>query len=37
MAVLSDFDDIRPYSDEELRQALDDLLSDRQFKRLLKG
>jgi hypothetical protein len=37
MATLSDFDDIRPYSNEELRPALDELLSDRQFRRLLKG
>lgn len=37
MATLSDFDDIRPYSDGELHQALDDLLSDRQFRHLLKG
>ncbi len=37
MATLSDFDDIRPYSDEELRPALDGLLSDRQFRIILKG
>ncbi len=37
MATLSDFDDIRPYSDEELHQALADLLSDRQFRVLLRG
>jgi hypothetical protein len=37
MATLSDFDDIRPYSDGELHQALSDLLADRQFRRLLKS
>jgi len=37
MATLSDFDDIRPYSDSEFRQALSELLDDRQFRVLLKG
>ncbi len=37
MAKLSDFDEIRPYSDNEIRQAFNELLDDRQFKVLLKG
>lgn len=34
---LSDFDDIRPYSEGEMQEAFDGLLKDRQFSRLLKG
>lgn len=34
---LSDFDDIRPYSDGEMQEAFDGLLKDRQFSRMLKG
>ncbi len=37
MATLSDFDDIRPFSDEEMHQAVDSLLNDRQFRIILKG
>ncbi len=37
MATLSDFDDIRPFSDEEMPQALNSLLADRQFRIILKG
>ena len=32
-----EFDEIRPYEPEEMRQAFDDLLSDRQFNALMKG
>lgn len=35
--TLSDFDDIRPYSDGEMQEAFDGLLKDRQFSRMLKG
>ncbi len=37
MAQLSEFDEIRPYEPEEMRQAFDDLLKDRQFNVLMKG
>jgi len=33
----SQFDEIRPYESGEMRQAFEDLLSDRQFSALLKG
>ena len=35
--TLSDFDDIRPYSEGEMQEAFNSLLNDRQFSRLLKG
>ncbi len=34
---LADFDEIRPYEAGEMKQAFEELLSDRQFSRLLKG
>ncbi len=34
---LSDFDDIRPYSEGELKDAFNSLLADRQFSTILKG
>lgn len=36
-SVLTEFDEIRPYEPEEMRQAFDDLLRDRQFQLMLKG
>ena len=35
--ALNEFDEIRPYEPEEMRQAFDDLLNDRQFQVVLKG
>lgn len=32
----SEFDDIRPFNDNEVKQAVEDLLSDSQFQRILK-
>ena len=32
-----EFDSIRPYNDDEVRGAIDSLLHDRQFSRILKG
>ncbi len=37
MARLSDFDDIRPYSADEVRGAIRELLDDRQFKAVMKS
>ena len=34
---LKDFDEIRPYEAEEMQQAFNDLLNDRQFSLVLKG
>jgi hypothetical protein len=34
---MSEFDEIRPYEAGEMRQAFDDLLSDRQFNAMMKG
>ena len=34
---LSEFDEIRPYEPEEMRQAFEDLLNDRQFNVIMKG
>ena len=34
---LAAFDDIRPYEPEEMKQAFEDLLNDRQFNVLMKG
>ena len=34
---LKAFDEIRPYEPEEMKQAFDDLLNDRQFSLVLKG
>ena len=35
--LTSQFDDIRPYEPEEMKQAFEDLLNDRQFNLILKG
>ena len=37
MAQLNEFDEIRPYEPEEMKQAFEDLLNDRQFNVLMKG
>lgn len=37
MAQLSDFDDIRPYGKGEVQKAFNELMSDRQFKHVLKS
>ena len=37
MTVPEEFKDIRPYEPEEMRQAFDDLLGDRQFNAIMKG
>ena len=34
---MQEFDEIRPYEPEEMQQAFDDLLNDRQFALVLKG
>jgi len=34
---LSDFDDIRPFADGEMKGAFDSMLKDRQFSHILKG
>ena len=34
---MNDFDEIRPYEPEEMKQAFEDLLNDRQFSLMLKG
>ncbi len=34
---MSEFDDIRPYEPEEMKQAFDDLLADRHFNAVMKG
>lgn len=34
---LSDFDDIRPYAEGEMKEAFDSLINDRQFSRMLRG
>ncbi len=34
---LKQFDEIRPYEPEEMQQAFEDLLNDRQFALVLKG
>jgi len=34
---VAEFDEIRPYEAEEMKQAFDDLLKDRQFQMILKG
>ena len=34
---LSEFDEIRPYEAEEMKQAFEDLLNDRQFNVVMKG
>ena len=36
-SALKEFDDIRPYEPEEMKQAFEDLLSDRQFNVVMKG
>ena len=36
-SALKEFDEIRPYEPEEMKQAFDDLLSDRQFNVIMKG
>lgn len=37
MKTPAEFDEIRPYEEGEMKQAFEDLLSDRQFSRMLKG
>ena len=34
---IKEFDEIRPYEPEEMKQAFDDLLNDRQFNLIMKG
>ncbi len=34
---LSDFDDIRPFAEGEMKQAFDSMLADRKFSHILKG
>ncbi len=34
---LSDFDDIRPFAEGEMKEAFNSMLNDRQFSRILKG
>ena len=34
---MNEFDSIRPYNDDEVREAIDSLLADRHFSRILKG
>ena len=34
---MSEFDDIRPYEPQEMKQAFEDLLADRQFNVIMKG
>ena len=34
---IHEFDEIRPYEPEEMKQAFEDLLNDRQFNVLMKG
>ncbi|MBQ8464179.1 MAG: hypothetical protein IJ544_08720, partial [Prevotella sp.] len=34
---LNEFDEIRPYEPEEMKQAFEDLLKDRQFNLIMKG
>ena len=34
---MNEFDEIRPYEPEEMKQAFDDLLNDRQFNVVMKG
>ena len=36
-SALKEFDEIRPYEPEEMKQAFEDLLSDRQFNVVMKG
>jgi len=37
MTTLSEFDEIRPYEPEEMKEAFEALLGDRQFQHVLKG
>ena len=37
MKIPEEFNDIRPYEPEEMKQAFEDLLNDRQFNVLMKG
>ena len=37
MMTTKEFDEIRPYEPEEMKQAFNDLLNDRQFQLILKG
>ncbi len=34
---MNEFDDIRPYNDDEIKEAIESLLNDRQFSRILKA
>ena len=35
--TLSDFDDIRPFSEGEMKPAFESMLADRQFDKILRG
>ena len=37
MITTKEFDEIRPYEPEEMQQAFNDLLNDRQFSLVMKG
>ena len=37
MKIPQEFDNIRPYEPEEMEQAFEDMLADRQFALVLKG
>ena len=37
MRIPEEFSEIRPYEPEEMKQAFEDLLSDRQFNVIMKG
>ena len=37
MKIPAKFDPIRPYCDEEVKQAFNELVDDRQFARLIRG
>ena len=37
MKIPAQIDPIRPYNDEEVKPAFQELISDRQFSRLIKG
>ena len=37
MISTNEFDEIRPYEPEEMAQAFDDLIHDRQFSLVMKG
>ena len=37
MKIPEEFNEIRPYEPEEMKQAFEDLLNDRQFNVIMKG